>query len=414
MSFTSALSVLADGLYPDSERIGVNVLGSAAPYDLGSLNVRWFMAWTYKPSPPRPSGAEYYQTIRLRDDPEDDYWPPEWSRVEAAARANPGASWLIGNEPDHFGQDSCTPEEYAQRYVQCWRSIKAADPTAHVGAGGVAQATPLRIRYLDLMIDAMAAVTSTTPIELIDFWHIHEQILCETCPWGAGAPPGLEHLQDSIGCSYGSGDAANVDVYKGHIRGWLDTHGTCQQRGQQIEGMRQFMKRQGFQNAPLVISEYGVLQPSGCGYVGDTVEEGNAAVEEFMWDSFDFNLGVGAESGVDKALGMPDDGFRLVQRWAWYSANARMSEPDCSLLNSANGSLFSWQDPSVVTDFGMHFKAYTDRLRPKYVVALPWVVSPDGCCSGQDPWLENGDGAGTPVRIRIGAEPTPRQMRPIE
>ena len=374
-------SVSADGLYPDNERFGVNVLGSAAPYDLGSINVHWYMGWTILASPPCPGGAEHYQTLRVRDDPDDDYWPPQWSRVQGVARANRGASWLIGNEPDHVGQDSCTPDEYAERYLQCWAAIKGADPSAQVGAGGISQASPLRIRYLDMVLDAMASMTTTAPSELIDFWHIHEQILCETCEWGAGAPPGLEHLQSTLGCSYGTDDAASIDVLKGHIRGWVDTQGTCLQPGQQAEGMRQFMKRRGYQNTPLVLSEYGVLQPSGCGYVGSSLEEGDAAVKRFMWDSFDFMLGVGTDPGVDTALGMPDDESRLVQRWAWYSANARMSEPDCSWLNSANGSLFDWQAPSVVTEFGVHYKEYTDLLRRTYVLLLPSVVTPDDASS---------------------------------
>ena len=376
----------AEGIYPDRKRFGVNNLGDPSPYDYGYMNVHWYMDWYHRVSPTRPGGAEFFQSLRVQGGV---YWPPNWVGVATVAAANPGSSWLIGNEPDHQGQDDCTPEEYASRYIEAWEHIKGADPTAQLGAGGVVQASPLRLLYLDLVLDAMESMTTTAPTDLIDFWHMHEQILCETCPWGAGHPPGLGDQQYLMGCAYGSEDAADPEVYKGHIRGWVQgTPGEpglnkcVAAPGQQMEGMRGFMKRNGFQNTPLVVSEFGVLQPSDCGYVGDTYEQGNEIVKQFMWETFDFNVGVGSDPGVDPLLGMPDDDDRLVQRWAWYSANARMSAPDCSYLNSANGSLFHWLDPSVVTQFGDHFKLYTDAFRvPSYVWDIE-AEQPDGVAVG--------------------------------
>ena len=372
----------AERVFPDIERFGVNVIGSASPYDFGRMNVHWYMNWQYSASPPHPGGAEYYQSLRVL---QGEYWPPDWGSVIAAAEGAPGSSWFIGNEPDHQGQDNCTPAQYASRYLEAWEHIKGADHTAKLGAGGIVQASPIRLMYLDLVLDAMETMTTTAPTELIDFWHIHEQILCETCPWGASHPPGLGAQQYLMGCAYKSSDAADPEVYKGHIRGWVEgTPGEpglnrCPAApGQHMEGMRHFMKRNGFRNTPLVISEYGVLQPSDCSYVGNTYEQGNELVKQFMWETFDFNLGVGDDPGTDPALGMWDDENRLVQRWAWYSANQRMSAPDCSFLNSANGSLFHWKYPSIVTQFGDHFMLYTDALKtPSYVWDIE-AEQPDG------------------------------------
>jgi hypothetical protein len=227
------------------------------------------------------------------------------------------------------------------------------------------------------MLDAMDTMTTTPLTELIDFWHIHEQVLCETCPWGAGVPPGLDDQRDLIGCDYGEHDTlteydhADAEIYKAHIRGWVEGEegkpglSRCNAATpEQTVGMRGFMKRRGFRDKPLVLSEYGILQPSGCGYLGVDVEHGNQLVKDFMTVTFDFNLGIGDDPGIDPDLGLPSDGNRLVQRWAWYSANSRMSSPDCSHLQIGNGSLLVWNRPTEPTEFGRHWQAYTCRLQP--------------------------------------------------
>jgi len=80
-------------------------------------------------------------------------------------------------------------------------------------------------------------------------------------------------------------------------------------------------------------------------------------VTDFMLASFDWLLDT-----ADAETGCPSDGNRLVQKWAWYSLEARMSSRDCSYITSANGSLYNWEDTSALTSFGLTFKQYTHSL----------------------------------------------------
>ena len=326
----------------ETTRFGMN--GQIFPDDVEQLNIGWYTDWLHAVSPSQPSGVEYAQMIRLRDDPSDppyDYWPPDWDTVAAAVAANPGALWLIGNEPDHRGQDNCLAWEFASRYHECYTFIKARDPTARVTPAGIVQATPLRLHWLD---DVLVAYQTSYGLPMpVDGWQMHAQILCETCGWGATYPPGMAEYQQSEGRYYSSQDAADVSIFI-----------------EQIVAFRTWMRDNGYRDKPLIISEYGVLQPSGCGYVGGgDVALGNQMVKDFMTGTFDYCL-----QAVDSAIGYPADGDRLVQRWAWYSRDARMSEPDCTYLNSANGSLYDWQELSLLTEFGLHFQQYTEGLIP--------------------------------------------------
>jgi len=326
----------------DTTRFGMN--GQIAPNDVEQLNIGWYMNWRHAVSPSQPNGVEYAQMVRLRDDPSDppyDYWPPDWDTVAAAVAANPGALWLIGNEPDHRGQDNCLASEFASRYHECYTFIKVRDPTARVTPAGIVQATPLRLHWLD---DVLVAYQTSYGLPMpVDAWQMHAQILCETCAWGATYPPGMAEYQQSEGRYYSSQDAADVSIFI-----------------EQIVAFRTWMRDNGYRDKPLIISEFGVLQPSGCGYLGGgDVALGNQMVKDFMTGTFDYCL-----QAADSAIGYPADGDRLVQRWAWYSRNARMSEPDCTYITSANGSLYDWQELSLLTEFGLHFQQYTEGLIP--------------------------------------------------
>jgi len=77
-----------------------------------------------------------------------------------------------------------------------------------------------------------------------------------------------------------------------------------------IRAMRSFLKRAGLRDTPLVITEMGVF--NHCCQPRLT----EARLIEIMTGAIRFMEGPG---GVDKELGMPSDGFRLVQKWS-YSA----------------------------------------------------------------------------------------------
>ena len=89
---------------------------------------------------------------------------------------------------------------------------------------------------------------------------------------------------------------------------------SVQAYGRKIRAMRQFMKRVGLQDTALVITEMGVFNHCCDPPLSDTqlisIMEGAIELME-------------GPQGIDKELGMPSDGFRLVQKWS-YSAYSHL------------------------------------------------------------------------------------------
>ncbi len=111
---------------------------------------------------------------------------------------------------------------------------------------------------------------------------------------------------------------------------------------------------------PLWITEYGSLfppiDPPGRPNYATVSDEDTAA---YMIDTFDFML-----SAISDTTGFPADDNHLVQRWFWYSLNDHRY--------SFGGSLFDPDNDKAITIVGEAFKAYTNRLVPKFVF-LPIV-----------------------------------------
>lgn len=265
-----------------SWRFGVGVPESTAQAVwVARLGAGWWYDWRTRPNVGGTLG-EYWQTIRL--------WncalnPPE-QVFAAEARRRPGQTWIVGNEPDAAEQDNVTPECLADLYHQAHAALKAADPTARVAVGGVVEGTPLRLKYLDR---ALAHYRSQFGSPLAaDIWTMHAYILREERgSWGAGIPTGLD---DTAGWLVQPNDHDNADLFS-----------------QQVEAFRQWMADNGYRDRPLVITEYGILLPADLGFTADRVRD-------FMLKSFDYLV-----EASDPKLGLPSDGDRLVQRWAWFS-----------------------------------------------------------------------------------------------
>ncbi len=212
---------------------------------------------------------------------------PAPEKLMALAAQNPGRTWLIGNEPDVEWQDNATPEQYAFAFRCAQAAIRGGDPTAKIGFAGLSQITPLRLQYLNEIWDYYRTVFGQE-ME-VDVWNMHAFVLREERDsWGVHIPPGLD------------------DVDTGEL--WeIEDHNDLNLVRGQIELMRRRMRDHGQQDKPLIISEYGILLPSNYGF---PLHE----VVDFMWGSFDlFN------SLRDPDLGLPEDDYRLVQRWVWFS-----------------------------------------------------------------------------------------------
>lgn len=294
--------------------IGV-AIGPISRYDIAPFAFGWYLDWRAQLDPPRPGGIEYAQMVRIvRDD-----LRPNETHIAQIARANLGALWLISNEPDVKWQDNVEPRVYARLYARAYRAIKDADPTAQVAIGGVTQPTPLRLRYLDAVL---AAYRAQNQREMpIDVWNVHNFILREERgSWGVEIPPGFD---DATGVLYEVDDSGNLEAFR-----------------RQMIAFREWMAARGFQNYPLIVSEYGIPMPEDYGFPDERVLN-------FLIGTFDFFL-----TARDPALGYPADDHRLVQRWCWFSLDD---------TGYPTGRLFDPQT-GAMTEFGKGFAAFVRAL----------------------------------------------------
>ena len=318
-------------------RVGTNLVPNSvtppiAAFDLRTLRVGWYTDYGASNVPARPNGIEYTPMIHLMQTGPNDYSAtPSGALLESVIAANPGADWLIGNEPDRrFFQDDIEPHVYARAYHDLYELIKTADPLARIFAGSIVQPTPLRLQYLDLILTSyFEQFGETMPV---DGWSIHNFILNEaSCShyndlsicWGADIPPG-------------------IDVSDG-LRITIDEHDRFDLFVEQIIRFRQWMVRRGYGGTPVYLSEFGVLLPARFGFPP-------SRVNTFMNNTFDYLLGT-----TDPALGDPMDGYHLIQRFSWYSTSD----------NAYNGYLFERQGEANSYDLsamGLNFTTYTASL----------------------------------------------------
>ncbi len=334
--------------YSDRWRIGVGVAreyGYITDYDVSQLCLGWYQDWGTLLHPPRPEGIEYMQTLRLSPENFDLNNPASynWTDLEAKIRANPGSVWMIGTEPDGRVRGACDrryPDEYARIYKIFYDFIKGIDPTAKIANGAIIQPTPLRMDWLTKVWDAYRAFYGTDMP--VDVWNIHNQMVREVPNAGADIPLGCD---PALGRNYSIQDNDSLALFIEHI-----------------VRMRQWMKDHGQQNKPLIISEYGVLMPEYEGFTSDRINE-------YMTATFTYLL-----YARDPNLGLPEDDYHLVQRWAWFALNT----PQGSLGQGGwNGELFN---PAThqITEMGRNFSRFACRAtRPTptpNTTPLPSVV----------------------------------------
>ncbi len=321
--------------YPNC-RFGVaQVSRPLLSYTISSLNLGWYLNWGVQVNPPRPGGVEYAQVVRVSGTS----YVPAGADLANAIAANPGAVWLIGNEPDRIGvgMDDTLPQDYAQAYHNAYAFIKAHDPAAQVAAGNIVQPTPVRMQYLDIVLNTYASLYHV-PLPA-DAWSIHSYILreasCAAYPescWGAEVPRGISATH---GMLYTLDDIDNLDIFR-----------------QRIFQFRQWMKDRGYRDVPLLITEYGSLlpyyNPQELYYDSQGHPFDEARAQSFMHSTFEF-----LRAATDSNLGYLADESRLVQRWLWYSLDDL----------SYGGTLF---DPysSTRMQLGTDYAAYTGAITP--------------------------------------------------
>ncbi|MCD6289500.1 MAG: hypothetical protein J7M34_03280 [Anaerolineae bacterium] len=344
-------------LFPsDNERFGVDVASDITRFDVTPLHAGWYANWRTNAAPTHPAGMEFVQLIKLCD---DQYrtcatpYQPYGEELKNTIRSVPGSLWLISNEPDRL--DLVHPTVYAQLYHELYYLIKGIDPTARVAIGGVVQATPLRMQWLNMVWSEYRRLyQETMPV---DVWNVHGFVLRELKPglpldrllkcappgardlgaWGAGIPPGIDA---DCGMWIEIGDHDDMDIFKA-----------------QIQRFRRWMRDHGQRNKELIVSEYGILFNEELGFDAERVRD-------FMYATFDYFLNT-----RDGDLGMPADGDRLVQRWAWFSL-----EVTSFSWGHTRSALF---DPKTrqMTYLGRAFSDYTASLVTPYVDLTPKAIT---------------------------------------
>jgi len=257
--------------------------------------------WNVMRDPPEVP-AEFWQLIRVG---EEGIRGTDWDIIAEVLAAYPGSFWVVGNEPDVQWQDNVTPERYAEIYHEVYTFIKQLDPSAIVVIGGVAQPTPLRRAYLDVVLDTYQSMYGE-PMP-IDVWNVHAFILREEEDgWGVGIPPGLAGEEGIL--------------YE------IEDHDDVQILAQNIRDFREWMADRGYGDRPLVISEYGILMPEDYGFPPERV----SAFLEATFDLFGEMVGENGDA---------QDGDRLVQWWFWYSVYDDLLYPTGNLWDEETGQL---------------------------------------------------------------------------
>jgi hypothetical protein len=359
---------------------------------LSTLGAGWFVDFSSHP-PPLATSSEYVQVIRVLQNKVDCTYLDGYAMTPPLTEAGlgsiiayaPGATWIVGNEPDRGpnpdkckerGQDDTYPEVYARAYHDAYQFIKAHDPTALVANAGLVQVTPGRLQYLDKMWNAYVK-TYGAPMP-VDVWNMHLYVLPETTP--DGLPNGTANValgtDPALGKRESGGDPAkcpdpNVYCYAEH-----DDMGVF---AEQVTAMRNWMKQRGQQNKPLILSEYSLLypyeiDPEGSCFLQDEYEQCFTPnrVSTFMQRSFDY-----LESAVNPNLGYPADGYRLIQRWLWFSVNTNSTG---SVSNLADGNPLALTQQGVlyrnsVIGRGSYVNLSPDPIVPLTVIARGALTS---------------------------------------
>jgi hypothetical protein len=126
----------------------------------------------------------------------------------------------------------------------------------------------------------------------VDVWNIHMYILQEVAgSFGASIPVGISA---TVGMTYSIPQSIDMSVFSSLV-----------------VNMRQWMKARGYQDKPLIITEYGALFPL---WLLDDFGLYQADVNNFLAGTVTY-----LDMAANPDLGYPADGNRLVQQAALYS-----------------------------------------------------------------------------------------------
>jgi hypothetical protein len=238
-------------------------------------------------------------------------------KLARAAAAVPGGTWQIGNEPNVLLQDLLDPAAYATLYHDYYLAIKGADPSAKVLAGGVLS------------------------------WDF-------TCTGCDGIPSGHEWTAafwSAYRAQYGSDPPADGWAMHPYLIDWdnLPMH-DFQKTIAQVSGMRSFLDAKGHTEAPIWLTEVGVIW--GC--------EGIAPRPDGKVDCVNYRADLMEDYmvGVLEWLAAHAEAQHL-EHWFWYVSAPR---PETYATMFAGIALFEAKGMARPSRFGELYRRYSSRL----------------------------------------------------
>ena len=305
---------------PAKERFGVAAILSKnnsinlSGLDYKKINFSWYFDYCYENS---PVGTKKYFPLIGAYSKSGSRKIPDIDVLNNLIKKNrskypDNTIWFIGNEVGF--DDGLSPAEYAKHYNYYYKCLKKINPTYKIAFGAV----PAQYSYVwDFITGSKKPLWQGYPTDyIIDCHKAYSEIFNKKMPVDFyrlnPLAPSIHYDIDNM--------PHNISFFKNRIIKF-----------------RRMMKSIGEQNKPLIIAEFGVLKDSS-----------HKEVIEYMYKALDF-----LTSKKDKKLGCPNDGYRLVQMWSWYS-----------LIGGGewnkNGALF---DSNLkITPLGMAYAKYIDNL----------------------------------------------------
>lgn len=360
-------------------RYGVTASQKGAS-QISPMKIGWVV--TFGPTKPSwiPANVSHTPMIRLKQNrdangsrlPTYTANPPLTdSGLGQRIQANPGAVWIVGNEVDRvFWQDDLMPEIYADAYHDAYHFIKQKDPTAKVAVSGLVLVSPGRLQYLDKVLEAYRAKYGA-PMP-VDVWTFHAYIFPERIEEYQRPSDGVipEDSGKPVFASIANGTDPALAIKFPHWWRPLEErrelckrddyyciyeHDSIELFTKQVVAMRSWMKARGYQNTPLLLTEWSLLHQykvdadGKCSVTKDEYDNcfTPQRVTKFMEDSIRY-----LESTTDPNLGYPLDNYRLVQQWAWFL----LDDGDLGAFIDGNPSLLIDPVHGTLTQMGQRYR----------------------------------------------------------
>ena len=367
-----------------------------------TLGIGWYIYYDAPQNP--PPGTEAAHVVYVRQDKSGgtylNSYTPNVSMASGALRAwvqsVPGSLWIIANEPDRGPlnpsdpnrvQGDTYPAMYAREYHDLYQYIKAADPTAQVAIGGLVEATPGRMQYLDIVWNTYQSQYGT-PMP-VDVWTMHLYVMPEANHDGT-APIDIASIALGTNPALAKRESNNDNQFcTNPIYYCYKQHDDMGKFDEQVRLMRTWMAQHAQQSKPLMLTEYSILYaymtpappPWNNRFACWIVDELRncftpGRISQFVRNSFAY-----LSSETDLTLGDPQDNYKLVQQWAWFG------------LNFGNGDVWSAAYASnLLTDGNPFYLTQAGAAFRDAGLALPHTInlSPTQTLANSFYWGANG------------------------